>query len=763
MIPYRGRISFRQYMPAKPTKYGIKVWMAADSSNGFVLDFNFYLGKEAGPALIHGLGYRVVTKLIQPFMNRNHHIFFDNYFTSRRLMEHLESQQTFACGTVRINRKGIPPCAKQKLKPGEKVMQQKAPGYLIGLSTRSLPFSSLERQPRANLNSKHLLRYEENRETITRGGRTKRTHNLAFDEIESESSAKRARYQAEGSGEDVGTMAEDVGETDIEERKDQFLRTVERLLKPSERKRHVIGGEKKKELGWRKVEEYIESRRDKDVVDPDPNKLYTRRKERQSTSSIPSETDQRRVKFPDNGWTTSLDKMPMFTKAEMNSHVKKSGKTIGNTDHHSVPTGLRKAKTFLQDEYLHEIKTANDQSRVNRGTPVYMAPELLVGDIQLPFANLEDLKRADMWALGMTLFVLLNPGTKYPYKREFEQPRDHRKSVIDQLEILLKNKQHPVELLKYQHQHSTNWYTIYKIYEACTSFDARARPDVSTVLKLLDQENRDTSINHHLHGSQASALEYHDEMVARNIQRGKHASDIVAAPPIHSDGTNACAFLSMMIAHKIHQVAGNGRPAWPEICEVPEKVIDELPKKINSHRNIEEHYDVIEAYRYSILKQAKCEIDNYAFSEEFVDPHYVFSQKGMSALKSAIISMTTEKLTVAIYTCEPIIFLIGFTGGHVFLLDTRPVSESVGGRRKGMLKLFPATNEASVEEVCLWLWRRLHSSGVKNDSYQSFAFMSKVERALKRKYDTCGDQNDDIHITSSNTLKKPWERSILIG
>ena len=100
-----------------------------------------------------------------------------------------------------------------------------------------------------------MLPYEEYRETITRGERKKRTYNLAFDEIESQSSAKRARYQAEGSGEeeDVGTMAEDVGEeTDIEERKDQFLRTVERLLKPSERKRHVIGGEKKKELGWRK-------------------------------------------------------------------------------------------------------------------------------------------------------------------------------------------------------------------------------------------------------------------------------------------------------------------------------------------------------------------------------------------------------------------------------------------------------------------------------------------------------------------------------
>ena len=98
-----------------------------------------------------------------------------------------------------------------------------------------------------------MLPHEENRETITRGGRIKRTYNLAFDETESESSAKRARStipcQAEGSGEDVGTMAEDAAETDIEERKDQFLRTVERLLKPSARKRHVIGGEKKKELG----------------------------------------------------------------------------------------------------------------------------------------------------------------------------------------------------------------------------------------------------------------------------------------------------------------------------------------------------------------------------------------------------------------------------------------------------------------------------------------------------------------------------------
>ena len=46
-----------------------------------------------------------------------------------------------------------------------------------------------------------------------------------------------------------------------------------------------------------------------------------------------------------------MTKMPMFTKAEMNEHITRSGKYIANKDHHSVPTSLRKAKTFLEDEY----------------------------------------------------------------------------------------------------------------------------------------------------------------------------------------------------------------------------------------------------------------------------------------------------------------------------------------------------------------------------------------------------------------------------
>ena len=46
MTAFKGRLSFRQYLPAKPTKYGIKVWIAADASNGYVVNFSVYLGSE---------------------------------------------------------------------------------------------------------------------------------------------------------------------------------------------------------------------------------------------------------------------------------------------------------------------------------------------------------------------------------------------------------------------------------------------------------------------------------------------------------------------------------------------------------------------------------------------------------------------------------------------------------------------------------------------------------------------------------------------
>ena len=127
VIGHKGtRVSLRQDTLAKPSKYGVKVWMITDSSNGYVLNFDVYLGKEHGVRRhIYGLGYEVVTKLVRPVMNRNHHVFFDNFFTTTKLLEHLEVNSTYACGKVRCSRKDLPACAKDKLKAGEKLVRQK--------------------------------------------------------------------------------------------------------------------------------------------------------------------------------------------------------------------------------------------------------------------------------------------------------------------------------------------------------------------------------------------------------------------------------------------------------------------------------------------------------------------------------------------------------------------------------------------------------------------------------------------------------------
>ena len=62
MIKFRGRLAFCQYMQAKPTKYGIKVWMRSDPTNGYTNEFQIYTGEVEGRREV-GLAERVVCDL----------------------------------------------------------------------------------------------------------------------------------------------------------------------------------------------------------------------------------------------------------------------------------------------------------------------------------------------------------------------------------------------------------------------------------------------------------------------------------------------------------------------------------------------------------------------------------------------------------------------------------------------------------------------------------------------------------------------------
>ena len=46
MIPYKGRLSFKQYMKNKPTKWGIKVFVPSEATNGYIYRLQIYTGKN---------------------------------------------------------------------------------------------------------------------------------------------------------------------------------------------------------------------------------------------------------------------------------------------------------------------------------------------------------------------------------------------------------------------------------------------------------------------------------------------------------------------------------------------------------------------------------------------------------------------------------------------------------------------------------------------------------------------------------------------
>ncbi|CAH1974181.1 unnamed protein product [Acanthoscelides obtectus] len=118
MIKFKGRSSLKQYLPKKPIKRGYKVWVLADKT-GYCWNFEIYTGK-VGNETEKNLGARVVKSLTAQVINKNHRIYFDNFFSSVKLMQDLLDLKLFATATVNPNRKDLPKFSPDKsLKRGQ--------------------------------------------------------------------------------------------------------------------------------------------------------------------------------------------------------------------------------------------------------------------------------------------------------------------------------------------------------------------------------------------------------------------------------------------------------------------------------------------------------------------------------------------------------------------------------------------------------------------------------------------------------------------
>ena len=125
LLLWKGRLIFKQYIPLKRARYGIKLYMCAESdgpvkgSGGYCYRLRVYTGKDDPTTDISAVlpddvtaarlstSEQIVVFLIRPLLDQGYHVYMDNWYSSLRLYLYLLQRKTLACGTVRVDR-GIP-------------------------------------------------------------------------------------------------------------------------------------------------------------------------------------------------------------------------------------------------------------------------------------------------------------------------------------------------------------------------------------------------------------------------------------------------------------------------------------------------------------------------------------------------------------------------------------------------------------------------------------------------------------------------------
>ncbi len=140
LVPYKGRVPFRQYMPSKTGKYGMKIFWMCDAKNYYPVKGLPYLGRgrpnkpgagepkkpDAGAGADAGgrpgtrnktkgktppglTALETVWELSAPIAQSGRNITMDNYFTSKELAVRLYEERALTLvGTLRSNKRCLP-------------------------------------------------------------------------------------------------------------------------------------------------------------------------------------------------------------------------------------------------------------------------------------------------------------------------------------------------------------------------------------------------------------------------------------------------------------------------------------------------------------------------------------------------------------------------------------------------------------------------------------------------------------------------------
>lgn len=129
LIAFKGRLGWKQYIPSKRARFGIKLFQLCESESGYIWNSFIYTGKGTychEDYEIYGLSTKSVMTLIHDLKGQGYTLATDNYYTSPELAELLIQNKTDICGTLKKNRKGLPNGLKtSSIKKGEIIGFQK--------------------------------------------------------------------------------------------------------------------------------------------------------------------------------------------------------------------------------------------------------------------------------------------------------------------------------------------------------------------------------------------------------------------------------------------------------------------------------------------------------------------------------------------------------------------------------------------------------------------------------------------------------------
>lgn len=108
LLTTRNRCSFRQYMPSKPGKYGVKTYWLVDAKTNFPLAAEIYLGQQPKQKRSTGVAHSLVIRLMKDYLYLGANLTMDNFFTSYKLANELMAKNTTITGTIKPNKRELP-------------------------------------------------------------------------------------------------------------------------------------------------------------------------------------------------------------------------------------------------------------------------------------------------------------------------------------------------------------------------------------------------------------------------------------------------------------------------------------------------------------------------------------------------------------------------------------------------------------------------------------------------------------------------------